>query len=163
MLRVSKQPFASDHSPVPREDAERWRGEPSPISTTLTGLHGPNPVRGAAQALEQDLLQVANQPRLKLCPASLHTELQPADWGGNGLSIGCCSRDRGQRGGFWLRCQVPTRPAVAGLGVPSCEDSAPGDAAGAGGAGRAHRLPHAAPSHAVATSSQRTRTRAAHR
>lgn len=125
MLRVSKQPFASDHSPVPREDAERWRGEPSPISTTLTGLHGPNPVRGAAQALEQDLLQVANQPRLKLCPASLHTELQPANWGGNGLSIGCCSRDRGQRGGFWLRCQVPARPAVAGLGGPILQGLSP--------------------------------------
>lgn len=98
----------------PWEDAERWRGEPSPISTTLTGLHGPNPVCGAAQALEQDLLHVANQPGLKLCPASLHTELQPA----NGLSTGCCSRERGQRGGFWLRCQVPARLAVAGLGGP---------------------------------------------
>lgn len=57
MLRVSKQPFGSDHSRCPWEDAERWSGEPSPLSTALTGAHGPNPAHGAALALKQDSLQ----------------------------------------------------------------------------------------------------------
>lgn len=68
----------------PWEDAERWNGELSPIGTALTGVRGPNPAHGAAQALEQDSLHFARQLRLKLRPEPLHAGLQPANWGEGG-------------------------------------------------------------------------------
>lgn len=58
-------------------------------------------------------LQISRGLNFAPCPCTQGCKL-----GGKGAEHWCHSRERGQRGGFRLRCRVPARLAVAGLGGP---------------------------------------------